>query len=154
MIPGSLRGGAVIDGLVALARDTFSGDDMTIFDGPRSKKHWKRKVLLIGWDPNSPIHVIERRVTDENLGGRQLAVGEVACYIATGNGSGDIKRARDDAVGILTRLEAAIRADRTGLGGACDLAEVGPDAGVWQNQTSQDAATVGLPFTVSYEAYI
>lgn len=151
-MPGSLRGAAVIDGLVALARDLFAGE-VRVIDGPPPAKPSEKKLLLIGWDPNSPVHVLARR-EESDLRGRTTEVGEVACYIAAASGSQNMKQARDIAVDILTRLEEAIRADRSGLDGACDSAEIGGDAGIWQAQTGQDGASVGLPFSVTYEAYI
>lgn len=153
MIAGSVRAAAVIDGLVALAGGLFDGENVRVSDGPVRATPSEKKLLFIGWDPNSPIHAVSRR-EESDLEARVTEVGEVACYIATASGGQDIKAARDIAIDLLTRLEGAIREDRDGLGGACDLAEIGPDAGIWQYQTDKDGASVGLPFSVRYEAYI
>lgn len=149
----SIRGAAVIDGLVTLASDLFEGEGVRVVDGPAPQKVSGKKLLMIGWDPNSPIHVIARR-EESSLDADPTEVGEVACYIAWADGGKDMKVARDGAVDILTRLDVAIREDQAGLGGACDLAELGPDAGIWQYQTGEDGATVGIPFSVRYEAYL
>lgn len=147
----SLRAAAVIDGLVALAESLF-GDEVAVVDGPRSKKVSATKTLFIGWDHSSPVHAIAHR-DESTLDADPTETGEIACYIATRSGNANMKEVRDDAVDILTRLEDAIRADAEGLGGACDLAEIGPDAGIWQDQTQQ-GATIGLPFSVQYTAYL
>jgi hypothetical protein len=153
MIATSVRSAAVIDGLVALAAELFDGEKVRVIDGPVRATPSEKNLLFIGWDPNSPIHAVSRR-EESDLGDRVTEVGEIACYIATAAGSQNMKAARDVAIDLLTRLEQAIREDRDGLDGACDLAEIGPDAGVWQYQTASDGASIGLPFSVRYEAYI
>lgn len=153
MIPTSLRAHNVIKGLVALATAKLPRD-VTVINGPARSKVTSKKVLLIGWDPNSPVHVASRRGESE-ITGRVTETGEIACYIATASGNADMDAAREAAVGILTTLEKALRTrENHTLDGSCDHAEIGPDMGMWQHQTTQDGASVGLPFSVMYEAFI
>lgn len=147
-----IRSGAVIDGIVELANDLF-GDEVTVIDGPsKSRPAASQKILCVGWDQNSPVHASTAR-DESTLDGRPTEAGVVSCYIATMSGNADMKQSRDDAVDLLHRLEDALIADRTGLNGACDVAEIGPETGLWQHQTQQ-GASVGIPFAVMYEAYL
>lgn len=124
-----------------------------VVDGPPISKPSMKELVFVGYDPPSAASVIAQRI-DEDLCGRMTETGEIACYIAVGRGDGNMSLTRARGVEILTAIEEAVRADKTGLSGGVDHAYVGPNMALEQYQTGQDAASIGLAFTVGYEAYI
>lgn len=151
MIQTSFRAAAVCDGLFALAQYTFPTAPL-VLNGPRVKEDLGDEVLIIGWDPGASNHVVAHRA-DEDMLGRQTESGQIACYVGVRSGNTDMAAVRARAVAIITDLEAAIRADQDGLDGSVDNASVGPDLGLTHFQ-DRDGASVGVSFSVSYEAFI
>jgi hypothetical protein len=149
MQPASFRGHEVALELVGLAQSVLTG--VTVFDGPAPFKPSGMELLLVGWAPFVDRHAVARR-RDEDLGGRMIEDGEIACYIAVGHGDTTIVPVRERAAEILAQLEEAIRDDETGLG--ADEISIGPNMTLTQHQDANEGASVGLAFTVSYIAYI
>lgn len=150
MRPTSFRGGDVANGLVQLAEATLT--DVRVIDGPAPNKPSEKQILLVGWAPFIDRHMVARR-RDEDIVGRMVEEGEIACYIAVGHGDTTIEPMRERAVEILTELEDAIRAAVAKDLGA-DEVSVGPNSTMTQHQDRNEGASVGLAFTVTYVAYI
>lgn len=146
----SWRAHEVINALVEVAEGALS--DVRVFNGPPRRTPSGKTLLLVGWDAASPYHAASRR-GESDITGRNVETGEIACYLATASGDGDLSAARGRAADILADLEAAIRANHT-LNGSCDHAEIGDSVGLQQFQTGDDGASVGVAFSVAYEAYI
>lgn len=151
MIPSSWRGHAVIKGLVELATEALP-DDVRVIDGPAPNKVSEKELLLIGWAPFIDRHAVARR-EEEDVCGRMTEEGEIACYIAIRHGNNAVGPVRERAAEILTLLEQAIRADRTGLGGAADEVSIG-NSTLTQHKPPNEGGQVGLSFAVEYRAYI
>jgi hypothetical protein len=149
MQPASFRGHEVAVQLVGLAESVLTG--VTVFDGPAPYKPSGMELLLVGWAPFIDRHAVARR-RDEDMVGRMIEDGEIACYIAVGHGDTTIEPVRERAAEILAQLEEAIRDDDTGLG--ADEISIGPNMTLTQHQDANEGASVGLAFTVSYIAYI
>lgn len=151
MIPTSFRGADALDGLVTLVRGAVP--DVLVIDGPRTRQEIPDEMVLVGWDPFSQNHVVARR-DEPDLDGRMREDGEIACYIAIRRGDADMAATRARGKEVLAAIEAALRADQDDLGGSVDYAGVGGDMALTQHQTADDGASIGLPFTVVYEAWI
>lgn len=150
MTGASFRGHAAIVGLVAVATDALTG--VTVIDGPAKGKPSEKELLLIGWDDQQQNHVIAQRVEADALGGA-IEQGDIACFIATRKGNADMASTRARGAEILAELETAVRANPT-LNGSVAESSVGPAMALTQYQTTQDGASIGLSFSVSYEAYV
>lgn len=150
MKASSYRGHEVIKGIAQLAGETLT--DFKVYDGPPTKTPYK-SFLIIGFDQNSPYHAVASR-GESDMTGRNTETGEVACYLATSSGSGNMDAARSAAVDALAAFEAALREDTDGLGGVCDHVEIGDDIALQHHRSGTEGASVSLLFSVAYEAYI
>ena len=145
----SWRAGDIVDALVALAGTVLP--DVQVVDGTNTKLDLKTEAIVIGWSDGTSASVSSNR-GDTGVGARADEDGAVACWLRASKGKVDLKARRDEAVAMLTAIEAALRADPT-LGGVVDDAQLG-DAidGLWY--ATPDGSTCEITFSVRYEAYV
>lgn len=149
MNPTSWRAGDIADALVALAKTALP--DVQVVDGTNTKLDLKPDAVVIGWSDGTNASVSSNR-GDTDAGARAGEAGDVACWLRASGGKVDLKARRDQAVAMLSAIEAELRSDPT-LGGVVDDAMLG-DAidGLWY--ATPDGSTCEITFSVRYEAYV
>lgn len=151
MRPTSWRGHDFITALVAVSQEANPG--LRVLDGPPPNKISDQEVLLVGWAPFIERHAVSRR-EDDDLTGRAVEEGEVACYVALRQGDRGVSGMRERAAEIVTNIEVLIRKSRVHFDDACDEVAVGPTMTLTQSAPKNEGATVGFAFAVSYRAWV
>ena len=136
---------ATVDALVERLTIAF-GSEALVLDGPRAAQDLPPDVVVIG-QPNTVGEAFNNDVTrTDGLGHRYVETFEIYCVVSSTCGDTDMKARRDRCLEMLAVVENALKEDR-GIGGACDVAGLGPNMR-WAQAQTKDGAVCDLAFSV------
>jgi hypothetical protein len=142
--PVETRVGAVADWLLS----TFGGfNGWEVFDGRMPSTPGGGNVIIVGPDSPESFNVTNRKMP--GLGVSYEETIRVVCVLWSWTGDSVVKPSRHACVSGLGLVRTALDPD-TGdqtLGGACDLAVVGPDMS-WLQGAAQNGLACSVGFTI------
>lgn len=114
--------------------------------GPRVNEELTRNVVVVGWPGEDGTSVAHRLTRADGLTVRYDEALAVGCALFVVSGSTDPEPLIEEARVTLATVEGLLKSDPT-LGGAVDLATLGPDI-QWLIQQTADGAGVHVYFDI------
>lgn len=135
----------MVDALVARVTELL-GDTALVLDGPRAAEDLPDNVVVIGQPSTAGESVSNDVERVQGLGHRYAETFEVYCVVSAVSGDTSMKALRDRCHAMIALIEQGLKQD-TGLGGACDLAGLGPSM-QWAQAQTEDGAVCEVAFSV------
>lgn len=143
---------AVIDALYTLIAATVTSvpaPRVAVYDGAPSTKDVGRDSVVVGSNFGDRLAVMGERMGPGGLTSHDAEVFQVGIVIECMRDVGETKLARDRAASLMALIETAVHDDMH-LGGACDIARIGPTL-LWSQERVMVDQAEGIEVMVRFD---
>ena len=143
----------VVTGLVSVMQRVLDPTEVPVYDGfPSGEFPRTRGLIVVGVAPGDTVPIVAQE-SPMGLGDRADEDITVRSWLSVQDPAApDFTLLRSSAIGVLSQIDEALRADPT-LGGACDYCSLSGRVGIYPARTTE-AAVIDVMFEIDAKAYL